>query len=105
MSVQTVGFAPATLSAIAQVGHVVTVDAHTFGAIPWQAVVHSVEGVDWYAFDDNGLTTVDCAMSPAHWITEPRAMVVPMGHKIGDGWGVEVNLARLSRGVCLSKAY
>lgn len=103
MTLQTVGFAPATLSAIAHVGQVVTVQLPY--SDPWQGVVHSVEGHDWYAFDLDGVTTVDCNMTPASWITEPRAMVIPAGHKIGDGYAVDMPLRVVRRGVCLAKAY
>lgn len=95
----TVEFAPATVAAIAHVGAVVTFANAQF-------TVHSVEGTDWYAFlDDHGTITVDASMPNAYWISEPRAMIVPAGHKVGDGFGKEVHLSQVRRGVCLAKSY
>lgn len=94
-------FAPATARAIAHVGAVVT-----FANAQW--TVHSVEGRDYYAFlSPDGTITVDATMTPATWIEEhaPIAMIVPAGHSMGDGFGREVYLTNLTRGVCLDKSY
>ena len=84
--------------AIGMVGKIVTVGNS-------QYKIHSVEGTDWYAFDDQGLTSVDFSMSPASWITEPEATIIPSGHKIGEGYAETVPLRRCRPGVCLAKAY
>lgn len=68
-----------------------------------QYTVHSVEGRTFYAFDQDGQTTVDINMTPATWITTPIALLVPMGSKIGDGLGVECEVTALRKGVCLTK--
>jgi hypothetical protein len=85
-------------TAIGSVGAVVTYGNRQFK-------IHSVEGPSWYAFDDHGLTSVDCGMSPASWITTPMAVIVPSGSVIGDGVSLEVPLNRVRRGVCLSKSW
>jgi len=92
----THAFTPEQCRAIGMVGQVVT-----YGNRQW--ILHSVEGTDWYAFDDQGMTTVDCRMTPANWIMDPIAMLIPSGHEIGDGFGVEVYLSKITRGVCLAK--
>ena len=105
-------------SAIGMVGRVVTVGSA-------QYKIHSVEGTDWYAFDDQGQTTVDFHMTPASWITFPLATIIPSGHKIGgyavpvdptaerkmsghkigDGFSTVVALDQCRPGVCLAKSY
>lgn len=93
---------PEFCQAVALVGRTVTV--RTPGcSLPWQGVVHSVEGSTWYAFDDNGTTVADLNMTLADWIT-PRAFVIPAGHKLGDGFGVEVPLRVVRPAVCLARA-
>jgi len=94
----TVEFAPATVQAIAHVGQVVTLGNAQF-------TVHSVEGRDYYAFDQDGTTVVDANMTRASWLVEPVALILPAGSKIGEGFGKEVPLWRLQRGVCLTKRY
>jgi hypothetical protein len=99
MSSTTSNFAPATVRAIAHVGSVVT-----YANAQW--TVHSVEGDTWYAFlEDDGTITVDASMTRADWIKEPFALIVPAGCVIGEGFGKEVPLAQVRRGVCLSKSY
>lgn len=78
------------------IGSVVTVGER-------QYTVHSVEGRTFYAFDQDGQTTVDVNMTPAEWIKTPIALILPMGTKIGQGSGVECEVNRLHRGVCLTK--
>ena len=95
----TVEFAPANVAAIAHVGAVVT-----FANAQW--TVHSVEDRDYYAhLTCDGTIMVDASMTNAYWISEPRAMIIPAGHKVGDGFAREVPLARVRRGVCLVKSY
>lgn len=65
--------------------------------------VHSVEGRTFYVFDQDGQTTIDVNMTPATWITTPIALLLPMGSKIGEGGGVECEVNRLHKGVCLTK--
>jgi hypothetical protein len=77
------------------VGQVVTVGEHMF-------TVHSVEGRDWYAHLQDGQVTVDVNMTPVH-IVEPIAMLLPMGAELGQGFGRECEVNRLTRGVCLTK--
>lgn len=87
------------IQAITLVGAVVTLDSQ-------QYTVHSVEGVDWYAFNDNGATTVDMGMTRSAWITRPLATLVPAGCKIGEGFAKEgIPVSWLRRGVSLAKAY
>lgn len=87
----------ATIQAIRWVGRTVTYrDA--------QYRVHSVEGYDFYAFESaNGGVTVDLSMSPCGIKRNPVAMIIPAGHKIGDGFGREVYTSELRTGVCLTK--
>jgi hypothetical protein len=94
----TVEITPVVASAIGMVGRVVTVGNRQFK-------IHSVEGTDWYAFDDQGMTTVDFAMAKASWITFPLATIIPSGHKIGDGFAETVALDQCRPGVCLAKSY
>ena len=97
-TVQTLRCSREFANAIGMVGKVVT-----YGNRQW--ILHSVEGPSWYAFDDQGVTTVDATMTPASWITEPVAMIIPTGHLIGEGFGREVYLSQVQRGVCLSKSW
>lgn len=94
----TVELDVAMVKAIGMVGRTVT----------WrdaQYRIHSVEGPTWYAFESApGVTTVDGGMTPASWISEPIAMILPAGTKIEEGLGVDgVLVSDLERGVCLSK--
>ena len=91
------GITPATIDAIRHVGRTVTYqDA--------QYIVHSVEGYDWYAFQSAlGGINIDFNMPPAPWYREPHTLIIPTDSKIGDGLGREVDLSRLSLGVCLTK--
>lgn len=88
---------PEMINGIALVGQTVTY-AHQ----QWH--VHSVEGRDWFAFEGQGGTILDGRLTPNH-VTEPRAYLVPAGHKIGDGLGIERAVRNLRRGVCLDKAW
>lgn len=94
----TATLTPDMIKGISMVGRVVTVGND-------QYKIHSVEGTDWYAFDDQGTTTVDFAMAKASWITFPLATIIPSGHKIGDGLSTVVALDQCRPGVCLSKSY
>lgn len=100
MSTTVQGIAPATVKAIGMVGRVVT-----YGNDQYK--IHSVEGRDFYAFLDGETITVDFSMTEASWIKDPVAMIIPAGHKIGDGYATEVPLWSpfLRPGVCLTKSY
>lgn len=100
MSVQTVALANETVQGIALVGQIVT-----FPGSPGQYKVHSVEGRNWYAFDDQGSTKVDLDMTVASWITEPLANIIPVGHKIGEGFAQTVRVGMIKRGVNLKKGF
>lgn len=78
------------------VGQIVTVDDRMY-------MVHSIEGTDWYAFDQDGQTTIDDNMTRASWLTEPLVTVVPLGCKMGDGFSSEFKLSRVRLGVSLVK--
>lgn len=86
------------IKGIALVGQIVTYGDRQFK-------VHSVEGRDWYAFDDNGTTTVDLNMTPARWIFDPIARITPSDSVLGEGRTREVKASALRRGVCLEKAW
>lgn len=77
------------------VGQVVTVDDSMY-------TVHSVEGADWYAHLQDGQVTIDVNMTPVH-IVEPIATILPVGTKLGQGFGRECKVSRLTKGVCLTK--
>lgn len=98
MSVRTVALAKDTVEGIALVGNIVTVGDQQFK-------VHSAEGRDWYAFDDQGETRVDLAMTVANWITVPELTLIPSGHKIGEGFAITVEANKVRRGVCLAKSW
>lgn len=87
-----------TVRAIAMVGRVVTMGDSQFK-------IHSVEGRDYYAFDDDGMITADLDMTPAHHITVPWAHIYPSTAQISDGFGQTVPLAKVRLGVCLAKSY
>lgn len=96
MPVQTVSLTPKIAHAVSLVGNVVTYRDRQF-------VVHSIEGADWYTFQEkDGTITVDVALPHLSHITE-RAMIIPSGHVMGEGFGQEVPLSDLRRGVCLVK--
>lgn len=87
--------------ALSMVGRVVTYRNN-------QYKIHSVEGRSWYAFDQgDGSTKIDCDMPVSTWLDEPIANLIPSGHKVGDGYMIDVPLysPRLSAGVCLAKAW
>lgn len=96
----TVTAVPAeTLKNIAMVGHIVTWQGEQF-------TLYSVEGYDYYAFQSSAkpdTITVDFSMTPSEWRRNPRAFLLPMGYKIGDGLGFEVHLKEVRKGVSLAK--
>lgn len=104
MSVHTVtvpstSLNPATLKAISFVGSIVTYQGEQF-------LCYSVEGYDYYAFVSSlpdSLITVDFGMTPSEYNRKPRAFLLPMGCKIGDGYGFEVYLSNVRKGVSLAK--
>lgn len=57
--------------------------------------VHSVEGPNWYAFAQDGRVTIDDSMTEAGWLTDPEATIVPVGSKIGEGFGQTVEVSHL----------
>lgn len=57
--------------------------------------VHSVEGPNWYAFAQDGRVTIDDSMTLAEWIIEPLATIIPVGSKIGEGFGQTVEVSHL----------
>jgi hypothetical protein len=85
------------VQAASLVGNVVT-----YAQQQW--TVHSVEGATWYAFDDRGQTTIDTGLTGIS-ILYPRATILPMGAKLGQGRAVETPTRLLRRGVCLAKTY
>jgi len=97
--IPTQSITPEALTALTLVGRIVTYQGQ-------QYKVHSVEGVDFYAFtpaDRPNTVTCDFGMTPSQWHSEPTAFILPMGAKIGDGFGIEVEVAQVKRGVCLAK--
>jgi hypothetical protein len=84
---------PELLRAIALVGNVVTY-------LDQQWTVQEVEGIDWYAFDDDGVTTVDCGLTRAPHRAEPLALVISADGE-SKAWAAA---SQLKRGVCLVKA-
>ena len=101
MTVQTVNVKPVVAQSVGMVGNVVTYRQQ-------QYVVHSVEGTDWYAFQEkDGTITVDTNMTTADWIADhnPIATIIPSGHLVGEGFAQEAYLSEVRRGVCLSKRY
>ena len=96
MTVQTFNLRPDVAHAVGIVGRVVTYRER-------QYVVHSVEGADWYVFEEkDGTLTVDLHMTEIG-LVEPVATVVPSGSVIGEGFAREVPLRGVRRGVCLAK--
>jgi hypothetical protein len=67
----------------------------TYRDQPWK--IHSVEGVTWYAFQDGDVVKIDQGMSPGSWLRVPRVMIHPVGTKIGEGFGMEIDLPALLR--------
>lgn len=84
------------IQAASLVGQVVTVNER-------QCTVHSVEGTDWYAFDQDGQVSIDLNMPHASWLTTPVVTLLPMGCKIGEGVSFVEMLPLVRRGVCLTK--
>ncbi len=81
----TVTITPAQVQLIATVGTKITFWEETYK-------VHSVEGVDYYAFQEwSGKITVDTDMTHASHLIVPRLLLLPEGTKIGDGFGREVD--------------
>jgi hypothetical protein len=87
-----------TLTNITMVGRTVTYQGEQFKC-------YSVEGYDYYAFQSStgGGVTADFQMPSAEWKREGWAFLLPMGAKIGDGFGIEVPLSAIKRGVSLAK--
>lgn len=78
----------------------------TLPPFPNQYKIHSVEGSSWYAHEaDDGTIMLDADMPHADWITEPIVMIIPVGHKIGEGFGQTLGASHIRRGVSLTKAY
>lgn len=88
------------LHALTLVGQVVTVDYV-------QYTVHSIEGESWYAYNQDGQISVDTNMTIPEWLRGQAATVhlVPMGCKIGQGFGHTVPLTWVRRGVSLIKGW
>lgn len=97
MNIQTI---PAqTMQSVGRVGTI-----GTYQGVQYK--IRSVEGYDYYAFISSagtGEITCDFDMHPAPWKTEPLAFLLPMGAKMGEGFGVEVPLRYVRRGVSLAK--
>lgn len=99
MSVGTSSFTHQDVKAMAMVGRVVT---HANA----QYAIRCVEGHDWFAFESAPqVTKIDFNMTPAPWITEPVATLIPAGRSLGDGFGKEVPIGDVRLGVCLVKTY
>lgn len=98
MSTTTVPAIPTeTIKAVALVGNVVT-----YANEQW--VVYSVEGYDYYAFQSSTDTvTCDFNHPGADWYRDAVALLLPMGRKIGEGYGKEAPIRHLSKGVRLAK--
>lgn len=100
MSAHTVNAIPSqTIKSIALVGNAVT-----FQGV--QYICHSVEGYDYFAFvsaTDRNTVTCDFGMPESYWLAEPRAYILPMGARMGEGSGLEVKAKDLVRGVSLAK--
>lgn len=75
----------------------------TDGHNQWR--VHSVEGVDWYAFNQDGRVSVDQHMTPDEWHTVPTLTLLPDGAKFGQGLSVSRKLGTVRRGVSLVKSW
>jgi hypothetical protein len=88
------------IESLALVGKIVHIEGRS-----GQFKVHSVEGRDWYAFDRDGETVVDLAMTPASWIQTPWTTVVPVGHRVGEGFSEQWPVGDLVRGVNLVKGW
>lgn len=88
------------IKAVGMIGKVVTYGNDQFK-------IYQVEGRSWYAFDQgDGSTKIDCDMPVAEYLKEPIMGLIPSGHKIGDGFMIEVplNSPFVRPGVCLAKA-
>lgn len=101
-TVQTVTLSDTVVDGIAWVGKIVT---HQDGTMHQ---VHSVEGGTFYAhLSDVRAITVDAHFPHADWIMDdnPVVMIIPVGHRMGEGFGREVYLSTLRRGVSLVKTW
>lgn len=88
-----------TIKSIAMVGNVVTFEGR-------QYKVHSVEGYDYYAFlsgTDHQSVTCDFSMTPSEFSRQPLVYLLPMGCKLGEDFGFEVRLHKVTKGVSLAK--
>ena len=93
----TIPLDDAMIDGLSWVGKPVKInEGHRASDLVW--TVHSVEGVNWYAFQSGETqVTLDAGMTRAEWITEPIAMIIPSGSKIGEGFGQSVGLSLLVR--------
>lgn len=91
---------PMIVEGLSFVGKIVTVEG-----MPGQFKVNSVEGDTWYACDKDGVTVIDLDMTSASWMTFPLATIIPVGHRLGDGFAETIALSSLRRGVNLSKSW
>ena len=88
---QTTEFAPAITQAAGLVGRTVT-----YRDAQW--IIHSVEGLDWYVHESaDDKIVVDTGLTPLSYLVQPRAMIHPVGTKIGEGFGAELDLKDLVR--------
>ena len=88
---QTTEFAPAIAQAVGLIGRKVT-----YRDQQWN--IHSIEGLDWYAHESaDDKIVVDTDMTPLTYLVQPRVMIHPVGTKIGEGFGAEIDLKDLVR--------
>lgn len=92
------GIPAQTLTAIAMIGRTVTYQGVQFK-------LYSVEGFNWYTHlsTDGRSVICDFNMTESEYRRAPLAFLLPMGCKIGDGFGMEVRFAHVSRGISLAK--
>lgn len=95
----TSGITDEMINGLSLIGKLVTLPES-----PQQYIVHDVEGSNWYAhLDDDGSVMLDANMTSADWITEPTALLIPVGRKIGEGFGEYSKVSQVRRGVSLDK--
>ncbi len=87
------------IEAVRMIGKVVTYAGEQFK-------IYSVEGLDFYAFSPEADNTITLDFFDTHgWRRDTYAFLLPMGCKIGEGYGFEVPLSQVKRGVTLQKAH